>query len=119
MASKGDDKMLNQLALVGRLVRDIEIRESDAGKKYSNITLAVPRSFKNIDGVYETDFIDCTLWDAMAKNALEYCKSGDIIAIKGRLQSSKYEKDNKMHYKLNVIAEKITFLSSNKNKETD
>ena len=53
--------MLNQVVLVGRLVRDPELRETEEGKKVTNITIAVPRSYKNIDGEYDTDFIDCTL----------------------------------------------------------
>ena len=114
MPMKGDDYMLNQVVLVGRLVRNIEINESENGKKYSNITLAVPRSFKNMNGEYETDFIDCTLWDNIAKNTMEYCKQGDVIAVKGRLQSAVYEIDDKKHHKLSVISEKVTFLSSKK-----
>jgi len=106
--------MLNQLALVGRLVRDIEMKEGESGKKYANITLAVPRSFKNMNGEYDTDFIDCTLWEMIAKNTMEYCHKGDIIAVRGRLQSSVYEQDDKKIHKLDVIAEKISFLSSKK-----
>lgn len=109
--------MLNQLALVGRLVRNLEIKEGESGKKYANITLAVPRSFKNINGEYETDFIDCTLWDVLAKNTMDYCKKGDLLAIRGRLQSSVYEKDDKKYHMLNVIAEKVTFLNSKKTEE--
>lgn len=109
--------MLNQLALVGRLVRNLEIKEGESGKKYANITLAVPRSFKNINGEYETDFIDCTLWDIMAKNTMDYCKKGDLLAIRGRLQSSVYEREDKKYHVLNVIAEKVTFLNSKKTEE--
>ena len=54
--------MLNQIVIVGRLVRDPELRETDGGKKVTNITLAVPRSYKNVNGEYETDYIDCVLW---------------------------------------------------------
>lgn len=51
--------MLNQLVLVGRLVRKPELKESENEKKYAHITLAVPRSFKNMNGEYDTDFLDC------------------------------------------------------------
>lgn len=53
--------MLNQMIIVGRLVRSPELRETENGKKVTNITLAVPRSYKNTKGEYETDFIDCVL----------------------------------------------------------
>lgn len=48
--------MLNQLVLVGRIVRKPELKETETNKKYSFITLAVPRSFKNVNGEYDTDF---------------------------------------------------------------
>ena len=106
--------MLNQIVLVGRLVQDPEIKELENGNKVTNITLAVLRSYKNSEGVYETDFIDCVLWNGIAENTSEYCKRGDLVGIKGRLQTDTYEKDGKNITKLNVIAEKVTFLSSKK-----
>ena len=106
-------KMLNQIILVGRLVKDPEIRKAKNGTSYSYITIAVPRSYKNVNGEYETDFIGCTLWKMMATNTKEYCKKGDILGVKGRIESKVYEKDDETKYKLEVIAERITFLSSN------
>ena len=105
--------MLNQVVLVGRLVRDPEVNSTKKGTNVSRITLAVPRSYKNVDGQYETDFIDCTLWQLMATNTKEYCKKGDIVGVKGRIECSSYEKDGEKKYLTNVIAERITFLSSN------
>lgn len=106
--------MLNQVVLVGRITKDIEVKEVD-DKKVSNITLAIPRSFKNADGEYETDFVDCTLWNVVAQSTAEYCKKGDIVGVKGRMQSNSYEKeDGTKEFKLNVIAEKVTFLSQSK-----
>ena len=88
--------MLNQVVVVGRIVRDPELNQTENGKKVSNITLAVPRNYKNADGVYETDFIDATLWTNIAENTCEYCKQGDMVGIKGRLQVRQYEdKDGK------------------------
>lgn len=105
--------MLNQTVLVGRLVSDPEIKESEGEKKYANITLAVPRSYKNEDGEYETDFIDVRLWNGVAENTAEYCKKGDLIGAKGRIQTREVEKEDGTKSKITeVIAEKITFLSS-------
>ena len=108
--------MLNQIVIIGRLVKNPEVKESEGGKKYTNITLAVPRNFKNADGEYESDFIDCVLWNGIAENASEYCHKGDLLGVKGRVQTSSYEKDKQMKYVTRVIAEKITFLSSKKDK---
>ena len=105
--------MLNQVVLVGRLTSDLEAKELEDGKKVTNMTLAIPRSFKNADGEYETDFVECTLWNNIAENTAEYCKKGDIVGVKGRLQTSNYEKeDGSKVFKLDVVAEKVTFLSS-------
>ena len=111
--------MLNQTIIVGRIVSDPEIKELENGKKVSNITLAVPRSYKNADGEYETDFVDCALWNSVASNTAEYCRKGDIVGIKGRVETDLYEKDGKTHKTTNVIAEKVTFLSSQKAKEDE
>ena len=106
--------MLNQLILVGRLVKKPELREAENKKKYTFVTLAVPRSFKNVNGEYDTDFIECALWDNVAANAVEYCDKGDILGVRGRIQTRLIEKDGSKKYLLEVIAEKITFLSSRK-----
>ena len=110
--------MLNQIVVVGRLVKDLEIIKTEDGKNVSNITLATQRSYKNADGVYETDFIDCTLWNGVAESTTEYCRKGDILGIKGRLQTDTYEKDGEQKKVQRVIAEKVTFLSS-KSKEQE
>ncbi len=104
--------MLNQVVLVGRLVRTPELRESENGKKLSFITLAVPRSFKNMNGEYDTDFIDCILWDSVASSTVDYCKKGDIIGVKGRAQSRVIEKETGKVSQLEIVAEKVTFLST-------
>lgn len=108
--------MLNQVILVGRLVRDPELQVTDSGKKRSSITLAVSRGYKNQNGEYDTDFFDCTLWTGIAENTHEYCKSGDVIGVKGRLQTWMLENDDGTKSKrMEIIAEKVTFLSSAKN----
>ena len=84
----------------------------------SYITLAIPRSFKNADGEYDTDFIDCVLWEAVAENTSGYCKQGDIVGVKGRVQSRMVEDEDGNNYKkMEVVAEKITFLSSKKEED--
>ncbi len=116
---KGGDKMLNQVVLVGRLTKDIEVSETENGKKYATVTLAIPRSFKNADGEYETDFVSVKLFDNIAENTSEYCKKGDIVGVKGRMQSGSYEKDGETKYTLDVVGEKVTFLSSRSKEHED
>lgn len=105
---------MNNVMLVGRIANDFEVKKLESGKEVTTISLAVNRSFKNADGIYETDFINCVLWEGLAVNINEYCHKGDMIGVRGRLQTNTYEKDEIKHKVLDVIVEKITFISSKK-----
>lgn len=105
--------MLNQIVIVGRLVKDLEIVETESGKKTCHLTIAVPRSYKNTNGDYDTDFIDCILWSGVAENTVQYCRKGDLLGIKGRVQKGNEDKE------MIVVAEKVTFLSSKRSDEKD
>ena len=107
--------MLNQVAMVGRLTSDPEINEVENGRKVTTITVAVPRSYKNVNGEYDTDFIKCTLWNGIAETTAEYCKKGDVIGVKGRIQTTNV--DDKIV--MEVVAEKVSFLSSRKEEDRD
>ena len=114
--------MLNQIILVGRLTRDITVNKSENGIKVATICLAVPRSFKNTEGLYDTDFIDCVAFDNIAENTSEYCSKGDIVGVKGRIQTRMISKEEKGKEKreekiTEIICEKITFLSSRTKEE--
>ena len=102
--------MLNQVVIIGRLVAKPIVEENENEKKVCNITLAVPRSYKNAEGIYETDFIKCILWNGIAENTAEYCEKGDLVGVKGRLQCLSGNE-------LQLIAEKVSFLSSGKTKK--
>ena len=113
--------MMNLVTLVGRLVEQPTIKKVE-DREECVITLAVNRSYKNVDGIYETDIIKCVLWNGIAQNTAEWCNKGDIIGVKGRLQSTITSDDNQtvdkeQKYELKIIAEKITFLSSKKEEE--
>ena len=69
--------------------------------------------------IYDTDFIKCTMWSGVAENTSEYCKQGDLIGIKGRIQTRVIEKDNSKQTIQEVIAEKVTFLAKTKEKTDD
>lgn len=101
--------MLNQVVLVGRLTEEVKEKNK---KGFAIITISVPRSFKNANGEYETDFIDVKISGSIADNTKEYCKKGDIIGVKGRIQTTITKKDNKDIKLTEIIADKITFLSS-------
>ena len=104
--------MLNQSILVGRIKDNPKIITED-GKDKISLIIGVQRAYKNSNGKYDTDYLKCILWNNIATNTADYCKAGDIVGIKGRLQSKTYEhKNNEVEYVTEIIAEKITFLSS-------
>ena len=109
---------MNSVILIGRLTKDLEVKELDKEGAVARFSLAVNRGWKNADGETEADFIDITLWNDLAKHVAEYCKKGDLIAVKGRLQNNNYEKeDGTKVYSLTVVAEKVTFLQNKKESE--
>ena len=105
--------MLNQSVLVGRVVKDIEYKKIE-DKDVCQLCLAVPRNIKKINGEYGTDFIDCILFQSVAELANEYCKKGDFLGIRGRLESCLKNINGVEVKTVQLIAEKISFLSSNK-----
>lgn len=109
--------MLNQLILIGRITHNPEPTILEDGKKVLKFQLAVQRSFKNYAGEYDTDFFQITCWEAMASLVEKYIEKGVMLAIKGRIQSWQYniDEEKKMNM-IEVIAEKITYLSSSKSK---
>lgn len=107
--------MSNNVILVGRLVNNAEVKITDSGKKSADIVLAVNRSFKNEEGIYETDFINCRLYGEVAEQTSYWCKKGDIVGVRGRLETyNTVTEDNIKQKNMVVIVERITFLSSNK-----
>ena len=112
--------MYNLTQLIGRLTANPEIIETENGKKVCHITLAIQRSFKNSEGVYEADFVRCTLWNAIATRACEFCRKGDLVAVRGQIRTSNYiganeEKKNSVE----VIVDKLLFLSTKATKDTE
>ena len=104
--------IMNNVTLVGRLTQDPEIKESPDGTCRTIINIAVSRDYRNNDGVYEADFIKCVLWNGIASATKDYCHKGDVVGIKGRLQTRSYEDENKKKHIMEVIVDKVTFISS-------
>lgn len=109
---------MNQIVLVGRIAK------IDAGYDKSErkviIVLAISRPYKNSEGVYETDFIPVKLLGSIAENTLTYTNKGDVVGVKGRVQTTnELNEDNGYTYsKTEIVAEKVTFLSSKRADES-
>ena len=104
--------MHNLVYLIGRLCEDPVTKEYEDGKSMLTINLAVQRSFKNENGIYETDFIRCILWNGIAAQTSEYCKKGDLVGVKGRIQNRSYDDSGEKKYITEVIVDKVSFLAS-------
>ena len=111
--------MNNVIILVGRIARNIELRKTQNGISTCNITLAVTRNYKNNQNIYETDFLTCVCYNHNAEKVAEWCQKGDMIGIRGMLQSRTYEKDDKKVYATEILVDKVNFLATGKkeNKE--
>lgn len=109
---------MNQVIVVGRLVSDPKIIGTK-NKKKAVITISVSRNYKDLNGVYKSDIMDCTIWAEFAQQVCELCKKGDLLAVKGRIQSSVTIDDGTTYdetvkNELTIVAEKVTFLASGK-----
>lgn len=110
---------MNNVILVGRLTKDPEIRSTSEGVSVGNFNLAVQRPFKNMEGKYEADFIPCVVYKVVAENIGVYCHKGSMVAVKGRINTRKWEdQDGKTHFVVEVAADKVMYLD-NKSKEQE
>lgn len=108
---------MNNVVLVGRLAGEPIMEETEGGKKRTSIDIAVPRNYKNSEGMYEADFIRCILWNGIAFNTAKYCHVGDAVALRGKIQTRSYQTEEGVKkYKTEVIAQYINFVAP-KNKE--
>lgn len=107
---------MNNVQLVGRLGRDPEVRYSQGNKStcIARYTLAVRRKFKNADGEYDTDWINCVAFGASGEFAEKYFKKGMLVGVSGRIQTGSYEKDGRTVYTTDIVVEDQEFCESKK-----
>ena len=111
---------MNDVTLLGRLVRDPEIRTGKDDFVVASYTLAVDRPWKNKDGERDADFIRCQAFGGAAEFAETYLSKGDPILIKGRIQTGSYkDKDGETVYTTDVIVQTHEFVPAPKRKEED
>ncbi|ABR36984.1 MULTISPECIES: single-stranded DNA-binding protein [Clostridium] len=107
---------MNKIILLGRLVKDPELRHTENGEKiYTKFTIAVQRNFRLPDGIREADFIPIKVWGKKAEVIVKYMKKGSLITLSGRLRTGSYEdKEGNRKYIAEVIAEDFKFLENKK-----
>lgn len=100
---------MNNVSLVGRLTKQVELRYSPNGTPVSTFTIAVNRMKKD-----EADFINCVCFKKTAENMANFTDKGSQVAVTGSIQTRNYEKDGRKIYVTEVIANQVTFLDSKK-----
>lgn len=109
--------MLNQISVMGRLVRDPELRRTNSGKPVTSFTLACDRDFKNSQtGEKEVDFIDCVAWNSTAEIVEKYFHKGQMAVVTGRLQIRQYtDKNGQKRRQAEILASSVYFCGGKEN----
>lgn len=102
---------MNTVSLIGRLVKDLDLKYTPSGKAVATGTLAVNRRFKNAAGENEADFIQLQIWDKSAENLANFTRKGSQIGVNGRIQTRNYEnKEGARVYVTEIVVENFTLL---------
>ncbi|MGP5429525.1 single-stranded DNA-binding protein [Enterococcus malodoratus] len=110
--------MINNVVLVGRLTKDVDLRYTANGTGVATFTLAVNRNFTNQDGNRDADFINCVIWRKSAETLANYAKKGTLLGVTGRIQTRSYENQQGQRvYVTEVVAENFQLLESRSTNE--
>lgn len=108
--------MINNVTLIGRLTRDAELCYTPSNIATAQFNIACNRNFKNANGEYDADFINCVMWREQAERFCNWTKKGMLVGITGRIQTRSYEgNDGKRVYVTEVVAENFQVLEKRDN----
>lgn len=103
--------MINNVVLVGRVTKEIELKYASNDLAYANLALAVGRNFKNRNGEREADFINIVIWRQQAENLANWAKKGTLLGVTGRIQTRNYENQQGQRvYVTEVVADNFQIL---------
>ena len=107
---------INHVTLVGRLVRDVELRKTNSNTSVCSFTVAVDRRFKSQQGGQDADFISCIAWRQSAEFLAKYAGKGAIVSVEGRIQTRNYDNaSGQKVYVTEVVADSVQLISGSKN----
>ena len=110
--------MVNRVVLVGRLVKDPELRKTSSDISFATFTLAVDNRVKEADGTRGTVFIDCRVFRDQADSLVKNTRKGSKIAVDGSLNQRNFERrDGTKGHVIEIVVDSITFLDPNPNRE--
>ena len=109
---------MNKSVIVGRLVRDPDVRALNDGKTVSKFTVAVDRRFKNKNGEKEADFIPVVVFGKPAEFVAEYVKKGNMVSVAGRITTGSYDnKEGRKIYTTEITADEVNSIGSKKDNQ--
>jgi single-strand DNA-binding protein len=107
---------MNNVNLIGRLSKDVDLRYTPNGVEAATFNLAVDRSYTDQQGKRGTDFLSIVAWRKLAETVANYCVKGSSVGFTGRIETRSWDgQDGKKRYATEFIATEIKFLSSPKN----
>ena len=110
--------MINNVTIIGRTTKDIELRATSSGTNNASFTLAVERNFKNANGEKETDFINCVAWRKTAEILAQYAPKGSMIGVRGRIQTRNYENNQGVRvYVTEIVADEVQLIDTRNNNQ--
>lgn len=111
---------VNSVVLVGRLTKDVDVQPTNNGGSMATFTIAVSRNYKNANGEYDTDFINCVAFNHSANYLNKYTSKGQVVAIIGQLQIN-IKKDNMGNntYYTNVVCNTVSSFKQDNNINND
>lgn len=105
--------MLNVVAIMGRMVKDPELKTTNSGKSVCSFRLANDSGYKNADGSSQTNWLDVVAWGKTAEFVCKYFPKGSLIAIDGRLQTRQYQdKNGQNRTAVEIVANNANFCGS-------
>lgn len=110
---------MNKVILMGRLTKDVEMRQTPNGIAVARFAIAVNRRFKNANGEYDVDFINCIAWRKTGEFISRYFQKGSMIAVVGSIQTRSWDgNDGKKQYATEVIVDEAYFTGSKSESST-
>lgn len=102
--------MLNVVAIMGRMVKDPELKTTNSGKSVCSFRIANDSGYKDASGQSQTNWLDVTAWGKTAEFVCKYFPKGALIAIEGRLQSRNYQdKSDNNRNAVEVVVNNVSF----------
>ena len=104
---------MNKAILMGRLTNDVDLRQTPQGASVARFSIAVNRRYKDQNGNYPADFINCVAWRQTGEFVARYFRKGSMIAVVGSIQTRTWEgQDGKRNYATEVVVDEAHFTGS-------